>query len=87
MDEDLVVIYLDRLRESAGLNPDRGFEWNESEYVNLQDINNGLRSGLTPEEEPYGDEYRYEVKSYKNKEWHVRRVIYYIKNPHEITGI
>ncbi|MBD8839458.1 hypothetical protein IFU39_16720 [Paenibacillus sp. CFBP 13594] len=87
MDEDLVVIYLDRLRESTGLNPDRGFEWNESEFVNLRDITDGLRNGLIPEEEPYGDEYRYEVKSYKDKEWHVRRVIYYVKNPHEITGI
>jgi hypothetical protein len=57
------------------------------EKVTLKDIEDGLSKGLKPIEEYYhnwGDSYE---NMNKTKEWHIRRVIYFIKNPEKIDPI
>ena len=77
------IISIRRLLEFI---PTDDLEWDESGVITMDDISNAIDK--IPElSEPYGDTYAYPVREQKSREWHIGRIIYFIRHPDEITGI
>lgn len=62
------------------------FYW-DGEKITIEEVKNALAKGVKPIEEYYHNSGDPIGKINKTKEWHIRRVIYFIKNPHKINSI
>lgn len=62
------------------------FYW-DGEKISLNEVKKALTESLEPIEEHYHHLGEPFVKQPKTKEWHIRRVIFFIKNPNKIEPI
>lgn len=77
------VILIKRLLEFS---PTTELQWDNSGIITMPDISDAI--GKLPEIfEPYVDIWRYPVKCEKSRNWHIGRIIYFIKHPEEIKDI
>lgn len=81
------TVLLDRLIESAMIDFNVGFEWNPREPVKLEDIRKAIRNQIQSTSRPWGDTWKYEISRVEDNEYHISRILYFVENPHEITGI
>lgn len=80
-DGDMLI--LDRLSEYLPVR----WEWNDGEYIELDDIACAIHEAQAEESEPFGDHWKYPCMENKSTEWHIGRVLYFIKHPEEIKDI
>lgn len=78
------MILIDRLLEFYPVN---SWSWNEGEVVELEDIACAIHDGQPEESEPFGDNWKHTCWESKSTEWHIGRILYFIKNPDEIRDI
>lgn len=83
MDKEYEMVSLERLKEYLG----DSFDWGTGE-VTCKDIKDALRNNLTSIFE------QYEVpslldpqKAMKSKEWHIRRILHFVRNPASMDPI
>lgn len=78
------MIYIDRFLEYSNI---LNWSWNEGENISMDDITaaiNGKEPGII---EPYGDERKHPITELKSKQWHIGRIIFFIRHPEEIKNI
>lgn len=78
------MILIDRLSEFYPVN---SWSWNEGEVVELDDIACAIHEGHPEESEPFGDTWKHPCMENKSTEWHIGRILYFIKHPEEIRDI
>ena len=78
------IIRIDRLIE---LLPIEYWSWDETGKINLDDISVAIHDAIPEVFEPYGDTWKYPVLEQKSRDWHIGRIIYFIKHPNEIRDI
>lgn len=78
------IIRIDKLIEFL---PSEHWEWDETGKINLDDISIARHEGLPEISEPYGDTWKYPVLEHRTRDWHIGRILYFIKNPNEIRDI
>lgn len=78
------IIRIDRLIK---LLPKEHYEWDESGKICLDDISVARHECLTEISEPYGDTWKYPVLKQRTRDWHIGRILYFIKHPNEIRDI
>lgn len=78
---DYQSIQLRRLKSYRGTQ----FAW-DNHTVTLKDIKHSLKEGLSEVNEVYANYDSFEPNP-KSKEWHIGRIIYFIKHPEEIDPI
>ena len=59
--------------------------WGEH-TIHLEDIEKGIKEGLESIAEPFAHANGF-VEDFKTKEWHIGRILYFIRNPHKIDPI
>ena len=78
------MILIDRLSEFYPVN---SWSWNDGEVIELDDIACAIHEGQPEESEPFGDNWKHVCWESKPTEWHIGRILYFIKNPDEIRDI
>jgi len=78
------MILIDRLSEFYPVN---SWSWNDGEVIELDDIACAIHEGQPEESEPFGDNWKHPCMESKSTEWHIGRILYFIKNPDEIKDI
>lgn len=78
------MILIDRLSDFFPVN---SWQWNEGEVVELDDITCAIHDGQPEESEPFGDNWKHLCMENKSTEWHIGRILYFIKHPDEIRDI
>lgn len=63
------------------------WEWDETGKIDLDDISIAIQEDLQEIPEPYGDTWRHPVLEQRTRDWHIGRIIYFIKHPDEIRDI
>lgn len=63
-----------------------GMAWNLNEMITLDDIIEGLKSGIAEQYEYYCNGVELYARN-QPKEWHIGRIIYFINHPKEIKDI
>lgn len=84
MDEYLDDIRIDRLAEFF---PVERWSWGGKRGFDLNDITKAVQMSVSEISDPYGDEWNHPVLEEKPLDWHIGRVVYFIKHPYEIKGI
>lgn len=79
--DDGDMILIERLEEFI---PTRG--WNEGTKITLDDVAEGILTGLPEQDEEFGDNYD-RVAFPKDDDWHIGRIIYFINHLEEIYNI
>lgn len=83
----MAKVLFDRLLDMAGVDKDRLWQWDGSESFTLNDVLKAREDGLTGTNLPYGDTWKHPVRKTYNKEYHMARIIHFLKNPQEIVNI
>lgn len=80
------VIKIDKLIEFF---PEEHWEWDwdEKDEIDLQDISIAIHEGIPEIHDPYGDTWNHPVLERYSRDWHIGRIIYFIKHPEEIRDI
>lgn len=63
------------------------WEWDNSGKIYLNDIDNAIQNSLPEISDFYGDEFLYPVLKQQTREWHIGRILYFIKHWVEIRDI
>ena len=71
------MILIDRLSEFYPVN---SWSWNDGEVIELDDIACAIHEGQPEESEPFGDNWKHVCWESKPTEWHIGRILYFIKN-------
>lgn len=79
------LIYLDRLIKNANIQKNRDFVW-DGHTISFSDVQEAINNNDPDTSEPYGDEWKYPAKE-RTRNYHIQRVLYFIRHPNEITGI
>lgn len=83
-EDDGDMILIDRLSKFVF---DVGFSWGTRELVTLEDISLAITLGIDEEKMPFGDARKSSLIENKSKEWHIKRILYFINHPNEIKNI
>lgn len=78
------IIRIDRLLHFI---PKDSFSWNKNEFIDFDDIEQAMKNNTSEISDPFGDTYKHIVTEEKDKNWHIGRIIYFIKHPDEIRDI
>lgn len=78
------IIFIERLEQFF---PVDSWQWNEGEIITLDDISCAIHDCVPENSEPFGDTWKHLCLESKSTEWHVGRIIYFIKHPEEIRDI
>lgn len=78
------IIRIDRLIRFF---PTEHWEWDETGKIDLDDISIARHEGVTEIPDPYGDTWKHPVLEHRNRDWHIGRILYFIKHPNEIRDI
>lgn len=78
------IIRIDKLTE---LLPTEHWEWDDTGVITLDDVSIALHNGLTEIPDPYGDVWNHPVLEMRSRDWHIGRILYFIKHPNEIRDI
>lgn len=78
------IIRMDRLIQ---LFPTEHWSWDETGEIDLEDISNAIHESIPEISDPYGDMWNHPAMEQKTREWHIGRIIYFIKHPMEIKDI
>lgn len=78
------IILFERLSEFY---PSGYWEWNDGDYITLEDVSAGLKNGIKEILDPYSDTYKHPVLKTKSRDWHIGRIVYFINHPEEIRDI
>lgn len=78
------IIRIDKLIEFF---PTEHWEWDETGKIDLNDISIAILEGLPEIPDPYGDIWKHPVIEHKTRDWHIGRILYFIKHPDEIRDI
>lgn len=70
------IIRIDKLTE---LLPTEHWEWDDTGVITLDDISIALHNGLTEIPDPYGDVWNHPVLEMRSRDWHIGRILYFIK--------
>lgn len=78
------MIRIDKLVEFL---PTEHWEWDETGEIDLDDISIAIHEALSEIPEPYGDTWKHPVLEHRTRDWHIGRILYFIKHPDEIRDI
>lgn len=78
------VIRMDRILE---LIPTEHWEWDDSGKITLNDISIALNNGTVDTPQPYGDTYKYPVSEKKNRDYHISRILFFVKHKEQIKEL
>ncbi len=78
------IILIDKLIEFL---PTEHWEWDETGKIDLDDISIAIHEGVLEIPDPYGDTWNHPVLEHKTRDWHIGRILYFIKHPNEICNI
>ena len=78
------IILIDKLIEFL---PTEHWEWDETGKIDLDDISIAIHEGVLEIPDPYGNTWNHPVLEHKTRDWHIGRILYFIKHPNEICNI
>lgn len=78
------IIRLDRLIKFI---PKEHWEWDESGKIDLDDISIARHDGVIEIPDPYGDTWKHPVLQYRDRDWHIGRILYFINHQNEIRDL
>ena len=78
------MIRIDKLIEFL---PTEHWEWDETGKIDLDDISIAIHEGIPEISDAYGDTWKHPVLEHKSRDWHIGRILYFIKHPDEIRDI
>lgn len=78
------ILRIDRLIEFL---PTEHWEWDGTGSIDLNDISIARHEGLPEISDPYGDTWKYPVLEHRTRDWHIGRILYFIKHPNEIRDL
>lgn len=78
------IILIDKLIEFL---PTEHWEWDETGKIDLDDISIAIHEGVLEIPDPYGDTWNHPVLEHITRDWHIGRILYFIKHPNEICNI
>lgn len=78
------MIRIDKLIEFL---PTEHWEWDETGKIDLDDISIAIHEGIPEISDAYGDTWKHPVLEHRTREWHIGRILYFIKHPDEIRDI
>ena len=78
------IIKIEKLIEFL---PTEHWEWDDTGEINLDDIAIALHEGVPEVPDPYGDVWNHPVLEKRSRDWHIGRILYFIKHPNEIRDI
>ena len=78
------IIIIDKLIEFL---PTEHWEWDKTGKIDLEDISIAIHEGVLEIPDPYGDIWNHPVLEHKTRDWHIGRILYFIKHPNEICNI
>lgn len=80
-------VLFDRLLDMACIDKKEMWKWPDSNPFYLNEVLQEKAKGLDGIKEPYGDTWKHPVKKPRDKIYHIARIIYFMNNPFEISGI
>ncbi len=83
----MIDVLFDRLIDMSGIDAKEKWDWSDSQPFFLEDVLKEKERGLIGTKTPYGDTWKHPVKKPCDKKYHMARIIYFMENPQEITGI
>ncbi len=78
------VIRIDKLIEFL---PTECWQWDETGKIDLEDISIAIHEGVPEVSDPYGDVWNHPVLEQRTRNWHIGRILYFIKHQGEIRDI
>ena len=78
------IILIEKLIEFI---PEEYWEWDDSGQINLEDISVAMHEGIPEIPDFYGDTWNHPVLEKRSRDWHIGRILYFIKHPNEIRDI
>ena len=78
------VIRMDRILE---LIPTECWEWDGAGKITLNDISIALNNGVADTSQPYGDTYKYPVSKKRNRDYHISRILFFVKHKDQIKEL
>lgn len=78
------VILIEKLIEFL---PEEHWEWDDEGKIDLEDISVAIHEGIQEILDPYGDTCKHPVLEKRTREWHIGRILCFIKHPNEICDI
>lgn len=78
------IILIEKLSEFY---PSEYWNWNDGDYITLEDISSAVDNNLPEISDPFGDTCKHLAQEVKSREWHIGRIIYFINHPGEIRDI
>ena len=72
------IVLIERLSEFY---PSEYWNWNDEDYITLDDVSVAVSNGISEISDPFGDTYKHPALEAKSKEWHIGRIIYFINHP------
>lgn len=83
----MIEVNFNRLLEMASIDENH-FQWNEDDLpISIDEIIKCKNIGMVGDCKPFGDTYQHPAKEKKNRQYHIERIIYFMENPSEISGI
>lgn len=67
--------------------PEEHWKWDDVRQINLEDISVAMHEGIPEIPDPYGDTWNHPVLEKRSRDWHIGRILYFIKHPNEIRDI
>ena len=83
----MIRVLFDRLLDLAAIDVDQSWHWPDSDHFSLEEVITAHQQGLKSVDEPYGDTWKHPVLRLKDTEYHIRRIIYFLEHPDEISSI
>lgn len=88
MGVDGIRVILERLLESAQIDPSEVWVWNQAdEPATIAEIKSRYLDGELGDDRPFGDMWKHPVKEQRSREYHINRIIYFMRNPEEIARV
>ena len=78
------IILIERLSEFY---TSEYWNWNDGDYITLEDISNAVSNNFPEISDPFGDTYKHPAQEIRDRKWHIGRIIYFINHPEEIQDI
>lgn len=78
------IILIEKLIEFL---PEYHWEWDDEGKIDLEDISVAMHESIPEITDPYGDTWEHPVLEKRSRDWHIGRIIYFIKHPNEIRDI
>jgi hypothetical protein len=84
----MYVVDFSRLAEAACIDPDDGFQWPRmTGSITVDELRQAQANGICDSAAPYGDTWRHPVGKLRDREYHLSRILYFMRHPEEICGI